>query len=144
MKKRIISWILVISMLLSVCMPIYAGGIDNKQPTSAYGNKMLEYLLADNHKLLTIRNNYSYMQFADRLRQDAWSLYLFEMTDLLIQTGTEPDRSKYIEVLINIIGTYELDNAADISAQKSMDNLKSVEDYAMDIVDIGTSTTKNK
>lgn len=139
MKKRIISWILVISMLLSLCMPIYAGGIDNKQPTSAYGNKMIEYLLADNHKLLTIRNNYSYMQFADRLRQDAWSLYLFEMTDLLIQTGTEPDRSKYIEVLINIIGTYELDNAADISAQKSMDNLKSVEDYAMDIVDIGTN-----
>ena len=64
---------------------------------------------------------------------------MLKLTDLLIKTGTEPDKLKYIEVILNIIGTYELDNATDISAQKNMDNLKSVKDYAMDIVDIGTN-----
>lgn len=138
MKKRMISFILVIIMLFSVFTPVYASNSEYKQPISAYGDEMLEYLLTDNHKLLIIRDNYGYMQFADKFRQNAASLFLLEMTDLLIQTGMEPDKSKYIEVLINIMGTYELDNATDISTQKSMDNLKSVQDYAMDIVDIGT------
>lgn len=138
MKKRMISFILVIIMLFSVFTPVYASNSEYKQPISAYGDEMLEYLLTDNHKLLVIRDNYGYMQFADKFRQNAASLFLLEMTDLLIQTGMEPDKSKYIEVLINIMGTYELDNATDISTQKSMDNLKSVQDYAMDIVDIGT------
>lgn len=138
MKKRMISSILVIIMLFSVFTPVYASNSEYKQPISAYGDEMLEYLLTDNHKLLVIRDNYGYMQFTDKFRQNAASLFLLEMTDLLIQTGMEPDKTKYIEVLINIMGTYELDNATDISTQKSMDNLKSVQDYAMDIVDIGT------
>ena len=139
MRKRIISWILVIAMLFSISVPVYANGSDNKQPVSTYGDELLEYLLTDNHKLLVIRNNYGYMQFADNFRQNVGSLYLLKMADLLIETGAEPDKLKYMEVLINIIGTYELDNAADISAQKSMDTLKSIGDYAMDIVDIGTN-----
>ena len=123
-----ISFILVIIMLFSVFTPVYASNSEYKQPISAYGDEMLEYLLTDNHKLLVIRDNYGYMQFTDKFRQNAASLFLLEMTDLLIQTGMEPDKTKYIEVLINIMGTYELDNATDISTQKCMDNLKSVQD----------------
>lgn len=137
--KRIISLVLVMTMLLSMPVSTYADNIENKQPTSMYGDAMLEYLKTDNHKLLVVRGNYGYMQFADDFRQNVFSLYLLEMIDMLIETGTEPDQQKYMEVLINIIATYDLDNAADISEQNSMDNLKSLEDYAMDFVEMGAN-----
>lgn len=137
--KRIISLVLVMIMLLSMPVSIYADNVENKQPTSTYGDAMLEYLKTDNHKLLVVRGNYGYMQFADDFRQNVFSLYLLEMVDMLIETGTEPDQQKYMEVLINIIATYDLDNATDISEQNSMDNLKTLEDYAMDFVEMGAN-----
>lgn len=135
--KRIISLMLAIVMLLSASVPVMADNENNVQPYSEYGENMLDYLKTDNHKLLVLRENYGYMQFVEEFKTDVLSLYLMEMTDKLIETGTEPDEKKYIEVLINIIGTYELDNAADISEQNKMDNLKSFKDYAMDLVEIG-------
>lgn len=137
--KRIISVVIAIVMFLSSSISIYASGNEQKQVSSVYGQNMLDYLMTDNHKLLIKRENYGYMQFADNLRKNAGSLYRFKMVDMLIDTGTEPDKQKYMEVLINIIGTYELDNAGEISEQKNKDNLKGLEDYAMDIVDMSTN-----
>lgn len=63
-------------------------------------------------------------------------LYFIEMADIFAETGVEPDKEKYMEVLVNIMATYEMDNATAIAEQQKRDNLKSVKDYAVDIAGI--------
>ena len=77
------------------------------------------------------------MTCIEKFNSDVTFLYLLNMSDLFINSGTRPDKTKYMEVLINIIASYDLDYADDISKQKEMDNLKSFKDYALDCAEMG-------
>lgn len=135
--KRILSFVFIIVMTLSVCMHPYNVNANNTQTYSKYSENMLQYLQEGNNKLLVLRSNYGYMSFVENFRSNVPSLYCINMIDKLIGTGAEPDEKKYMEVLINIIATYEADNAVKISEQHKQDNLKDYKDYAMDIAEMG-------
>ena len=135
--KRIISVLLIMILTLSLSFPVSADESSNIQACSVSGKKMFQYMQGDNGKLLTLRKNYGYMTFIGDFKSNALSLYLLEMTDKLIDTGAAPDKEKYMETLVNIIATYDMDRADDIAKQSNMDNLKTLKDYAMDCTEMG-------
>lgn len=135
--KQIISVLLIIILTLSLSLPVSANELNNVPARSLSGKKLFQYMQGDDGKLLTLRKNYGYMTFIENFKSNALSLYLFEMTDQLIDTGATPDKEKYMETLINIIATYDLDCADDVAKQSNMDNLKTLKDYAMDCAEMG-------
>lgn len=135
--KKIVSIVLIIVLVIFTSISGLAKEERNSQTYSISGEKLLEYLKEGKETLLCLRRNYDYMTFVESFRSNALLLYLLEMTDKLIGTGAEPNEEKYMEVLINIIAIYDLDNASDISEQKKRDNLKEFKDYAMDYAEMG-------
>lgn len=135
--KRIISVLLIMILTLSLSLPVSADELSNIPARSVSGKKLFQYMQGDDGKLLTLRKNYGYMTFIGDFKSDALSLYLLEMTDKLIDTGATPDKEKYMEILVNIIATYDLDRADDVAKQSNMDNLKTLKDYAMDCTEMG-------
>lgn len=135
--KRIISVLLIMILTLSLSLPVSADELSNIPARSVSGKKLFQYMQGDDGKLLTLRKNYGYMTFIGDFKSDALSLYLLEMTDKLIDTGATPDKEKYMETLVNIIATYDLDRADDVAKQSNMDNLKTLKDYAMDCTEMG-------
>lgn len=135
--KRIISVLLIMILTLSLSLPVSADELSNILARSVSGEKLFQYMQGDDGKLLTLRKNYGYMTFIGDFKSDALSLYLLEMTDKLINTGATPDKEKYMETLVNIIATYDLDRADDVAKQSNMDNLKTLKDYAMDCTEMG-------
>lgn len=135
--KRIISVLLIMILTLSLSLPVSADELSNIPARSVSGKKLFQYMQGDDGKLLTLRKNYGYMTFIGDFKSDALSLYLLEMTDKLIDTGVTPDKEKYMEALLNIIATYDLDRADDVAKQSNMDNLKTLKDYAMDCTEMG-------
>lgn len=136
--KRIIS--IILTLTLSICIPISATETNNTSTYSVAEKKLLKYLQSNDEKLLVSRNGYRYMKFIEDFNSNALSLYLLGMTDKLIETGAKPDKEKYVEVLVNIIATYDLDNATDIAKQRKNDHLKSSKDYVVDFAEIGKNT----
>lgn len=139
MTKKIMAIVLAMTMMFSSIISVFAEETDSDHFLSEYGENLLEYLQGEDGKRLILRTNYGYMSFVENFNSDVLSLYLLNMADLLIDSGAKPDKEKYMEVLINIIATYDLDNADDISKQKQLDNLKGIEDYAMDCAKMGAN-----
>ncbi len=134
--KKYLCVILSVVLLLSGSYRVFADdGEDTVQHTDSE-EMLFSYLQDYNWKLLVRRKNYSYMQFVEKFRSSADSLYFMNMVDFFIDSGAEPDKTKYMEVLLNIIATYEMDNAAEIAEQKNRDNLKNFKDYAMDAAEM--------
>lgn len=120
--------------MLLFCTSIYA---DNSNAYSKTGERLFDYMRAGDGKLLVVRNNYGYMTFTSNFKKNGYALYLMEMTDNLMNTGAKPNQKKYMEVLVNIMATYESDQATDIAKQQELDNLKTLKDYAMDCGEMG-------
>lgn len=134
--KKIISILLIAMLMLSLSVPVFAKE-SSGLPAFSSEKRLFQYMQGDNEELLILRKNYGYMTFIADFRSDVLSLYLLEMTDKLIDTGVTPDKEKYMETLVNIIATYDLDSADDVAQQKEMDNLKTFQDYAMDVAEMG-------
>lgn len=134
--KKYLCIVLSAVLLLTGSYQVFADDGENVEFPTGEEEEFFDYLGSYNPKLLVLRNNYGYMQFVENFRSNAASLYFMGMVDLFIESGAEPDKEKYMEVLLNIIATYEMDNAADIAEQKSRDNLKGFKDYAMDIAEM--------
>lgn len=134
--KKYLCIILSAVLLLTGSYQVFADDGENVEFPTGEEEEFFDYLGSYNPKLLVLRNNYGYMQFVENFRSNAVSLYFMGMVDLFIESGAEPDKEKYMEVLLNIIATYEMDNAADIAEQKSRDNLKGFKDYAVDIAEM--------
>ena len=131
--KRFQKVIIIIVLIFSLFGQNMISLADNKAANSPYGDNMLEYIRGYNDNLLLNRKNYGYMNFVEDFQSDWISIYFLEMTDFFIKTGAEPDKRKYMEVLLNIIATYDFDNASAISEQYNFYNLKDFTDYALDI-----------
>lgn len=136
--KRILCLFMTLVMFMSSGLKINA--TDNSENTISQSNmSMLEYLDTKNNEILLSTKNYNYLLFIEAFKSDVASLYALEMVDLFIGSGTEPDKQKYIEVLVNIIATYDKDNATSLAEQNQRDNLKSFKDYAMDFAEISAN-----
>lgn len=139
--RKIISLLLIITVLTCSSFSTFAteSNNDNIDSSILSNQNLLDYLKEGNGKLLTSSDNYAYITFIQNFKSDALSLSALKATDTLIDTGYEPDKEKYMEILINIIATYDIDNANTISEQKQYDNLKTLKDYAMDFTKMGAN-----
>lgn len=135
--KRILKLVISIIIMISLCGQIMITFAEKKTANSRYGDNMLEYIRGNDDNLLLLRKNYGYMTFVENFKSDWKSLYFLEMSDIFAQTGSEPDKRKYMEVLLNIIATYDLDNASVISEQNNLDNMKEFKDYTLDVIEMG-------
>lgn len=104
---------------------------------SRYGEEMVRYVTASYDDYLIYRGNYGYMNLVEDIRTNSWALYFLKMADIFAGTESKPNKEKYIEVLMNIIATYDMDNSESIFKQNTMDNLKDSKDYIMDFVEMG-------
>lgn len=134
LTAKTLSLILVVVLLTSVTPTIYATGTPH---TISIG--LNAFFEMGNDEELTERTGTSHMSYVDDMRNTVEGSLAMEILGLIYGTGDEPDESKYMEVLVNIMKTYEQENASAISEQHKMDNLKAIEDYGMDILDIGVS-----
>lgn len=134
--KRAVCILLTIVIITCLYIPSFADEAKSG-PKTEEGQILMQYFQNKNEGLLVRRNNYGYMNFIEDFTSDALSLYLLGMTDKLINTGSKPDKKKYMETLVNIIAASDLDRADSVAKQKKMDNLKSLKDYALDISEMG-------
>lgn len=121
-----------------------AFGTENKGE-SAYspeGQKLQAYLSVDLGKPLIQGDYYGYMNFIENFKTNGYAMYALEMADALLETGAEPDKEKYMEILTHVITIYDMENAADAAEQRKMDNLKSLEDYGGDLLELGADAVK--
>jgi hypothetical protein len=135
--KKILSFIIMIVLVVSSCGTVNAA--KTTAPVTDEGKQLFLYLQGDESKLLLKRNNYGYMAFIEDFKADVISMYCLEMADILVETGSKPDKKEYIRVLLNVIAAYDCDRAADVSEQKKMDNMKSFKEYAMDFTKMGVN-----
>ena len=132
--KKILKVAISIIIMVSLCGQIMISFADKKTANSLYGDNMLEYLQGDNDNLLLNRKNYVYMNLVENFKSNGVACYCLKILDTYTKIGAEPNKEKYIEILLNIIATYDLDNASSIAEQYKIDNKKTFKDYTLDFV----------
>lgn len=126
-------------MVFTVVCPVSA--IEN--PTHNLSIGLRSFFDKGNHDALVDKTDAAHLIFVENNRSTSEGSLAMEILGLIYETGSEPNEEKYMEVLINIMKTYEMENASAISSQHEMDNLKAVEDYALDALDIGIGLLPN-
>ncbi len=137
--KKIVVCIVVFSVIVSSMLGDYRIA-HGQELSSDVQENFIRYMNTDYPKLLLTNNNYAYMQLVEEIRKNPLDLYLLGMIDKLIETGAEPDKDKYTEVLINLMMTYEQLEAGKLSEQNKLDKLKTLGDYGNDVLEIGVNS----
>lgn len=132
--KRVLSGILACTM--AVLFSIFGYAEETSKPSTPLGEKAFEYISRGDWKMLADSEYYGYLSFTREFRSNSMSMSFLATIDKLIDTGAKPDKEKYMDVLINLIGTYDSENSTDIAKQKEQDNLKGAKEYGEDIIDI--------
>lgn len=140
--KRILTSVLVIIVTFSLwSTAAYAtNGIADSQINQVTQN-MLNHISYYRYKLLVDRKYRQYPSFINELYSNEYATAAMELIDKLIDSGSVLDieEEKYMEVLINIMAISEHDSASDIAIQNQQDNLKTFQDYALDIAEMGAN-----
>lgn len=132
--KRFLSVFLALIMIFSFCLTGYVKGMGT--PDTALGERLVEYVAGRNNELLQGIDYYGYRVFVRDFEDNTLAMEILEIINNLIGTGSKPDKEKYMDVLINLMGTYDAENSADIAEQKKQDNLKGAQEYGEDFLDI--------
>lgn len=140
--KRILASILVIILTFSLgATAAYAtNGITDSQINQVAQN-MFNHISFHKYELLVDGKYRQYPSFINKMYSNEYATATMELIDKLIDSGSVLDieEEKYMEVLINIMAISEHGNASDMAMQKQQDNLKTFQDYAMDIVEMGAN-----
>ena len=140
--KRILTAILAIILTISLwSTTAYAtNGITDSQVNQVTQN-MLNHISHHEYGLLVDWKYRQYPSFINELYSNEYATATMELIDKLIDSGSVLDieEEKYMEVLINIMAISEHDNASDMAIQNQQDNLKTFQDYAMDIAEMGAN-----
>lgn len=132
--KKIINIILCCTFFLS---SFFVNDVDAAEICTEQGKRFIEYWKTDYPKLLLTSSNYEYLQFINDFNGNALSLYFLNMASLFTDNNVKPDKKIYMDVLLNIVLTYDAENTGDIAKQLGADNLKTYKDYSKDLINIG-------
>lgn len=138
--KHAICLFLALVILCSSTISVAAAEVTSSGSEPNYLLGLQSYLKTNNDEYLLHNENYAYWLLIEDFESDIVMWEILNAIDLYIGCGTEPDVHKYTEVLVNLIATYDCDNASDIAEQRKNDNLKSALDYAMDIAQLGANS----
>lgn len=140
--KRILCSILLIALIFNLCPTIvYASADITDSQINQVTQNMMSHISNRNYTLLVDNKYRQYPNFIDDLYSNTYATATMELINELIDSGSVLDieEDKYMEVLINIMAISEHDNASDIAVQNQQDNLKTFQDYAMDIAEMGAN-----
>lgn len=88
------------------------------------------------HSQLLDQTDAVYMEYAELLRTDRNAAMAMNVLGLIYGTESEPNKEQYMQALVNIMKTYEEENAASMTQQNLLDDTKELKDYLHDVVDI--------
>lgn len=140
--KRILSSILLIALIFTLCPTIvYASADKPDSQINQVTQNMMNHISNRNYTLLVDNKYRQYPSFIDDLYSNTYATATMELINELIDSGSVLDieEDKYTEVLINIMAISEHDNASDMAIQNQQDNLKTFQDYAMDVAEMGAN-----
>lgn len=137
--KRIFMFLMSIIILISTATPAFAIENLTSSQQDQINQNMWNHLTKKNHELLLHRDSYAYISFADKFMSDPYAITCTELINTFVDTGSilEIEKEKYMEVLINIMALSEYNDAPSMAQQNEQDNLKTFQDYAMDIAKMG-------
>lgn len=142
MKKknsiRILSAVMSLVIVLGLLSPITAKATSD----DAYIKGMQTFFDDGSHAQLIDCPQAVYMEYAEQLRSTFKGILATGTLGFLYEgfnckEKIEPNKDRYKEVLLNIIRTYEEENATALTQQNQMDDKKSLEDYLHDVADMG-------
>ena len=140
--KRILSSILLIALIFSLCpTPVYATENKTDSQINQVTQNMMSHISNREYMLLVDNKYRQYPGFINQLHSNVYATTTMELINELIDSGSIQDieEEKYMEVLINIITISEHDSASDMAVQNQQDNLKTFQDYALDVVEMGAN-----
>ncbi|MGO5097463.1 VWA domain-containing protein [Agathobaculum sp. LCP25S3_E8] len=140
--KRILSLILLITLIFTLC-PTSAYAVDTMTDSqiNQVTQNMMNHISNRDYTLLVNNKYRQYPNFIEEFNSNIYATATMELINELIDSGSVLDieEDKYMEVLINIMAVSEHDNASDMAIQNQQDNLKTFQDYAMDIAEMGAN-----
>ncbi|MBR2834870.1 MAG: hypothetical protein IKE43_04040 [Coriobacteriales bacterium] len=110
------------------------------QPTEEFARneRLLQAFIDMYSDTLMTDSVYAYPSFVVQYRQNKLANFAVNLADFLVHTGSnEPDKDTYVEVLVDLIATYDAQNSGDVLYQRSLDDLKTGTDYLTDIAEMG-------
>ena len=139
--KRIITFLLALLLLFTTYTTIYADDNLSVSQMGQVAQNMMTHITNRDYTLLLDGSNRSYRTFIDSFFENTGTIASMELVDELIESGSiaEIETEKYMEVMISLMTLVEHNGATDLTLQKQQDNLKTFQDYAMDVVDMGTN-----
>lgn len=140
--KRILTIILTIILTFSLWpTATYAANDITDSQINQITQNMLNHLSHHDYKLLVDGKYRQYLTFINTFYSSKYTTATTELIDKLIDSGSvfDIEEEKYIEVLINIMAISEHNNASDMSIQNHQDNLKTFQDYAMDVAEMSAN-----
>lgn len=140
--KRILSSILLIALVFTLC-PTTAYAVEDitDSQINQVTQNMMNHISNRDYTLLIDSKYRYYPSFINKIRSNVYATTTMELIDVLIDSGSilDIEEEKYMEVLINIMTISEHNSASDMAVQNQQDNLKTFQDYAMDIAEMGTN-----
>lgn len=134
-KIQILSLFLALFLCCNLLIPFSA-----KAETVSSWPECLESFFEEGYDLdLTGRTDALYMDYAKLLREDFGACCSVKLLDWIYKTGTEPDREVYMKALVNIMKTYEEENASSMTQQNQLDEIKQPMEYFVDVANISLS-----
>lgn len=134
--KRILSSLLLMVFLITLCpTTVHAAAEMTDSQITQITQNMLNHIINRDYTLLVDDKYRQYPSFIEDLHSNTYATATIELINELIDTGgvLDIEEDKYMEVLINIMAIYEHDDASDMAIQNKQDNLKTFQDYAMDV-----------
>ncbi len=142
-KKKIIKIFSAVISLLMLCGSLSPFTV-NAGSENSYAKGLQMFFDDGYHDQLVDCADAVYMEYAELLRTDGVAVHTMHLLGLIYgglfhNDKIEPDKELYKQALLNIIRTYEGENAEAITQQNLLDDTKSLEDYLHDVADIGLS-----
>lgn len=138
--RKIIALFLVTVLLVP---PFYAtaeeGPSDNEKKQIV--QNMMQHIASQSYDTIIREGICYYPEMIENILSDTPATSTIELVSYMADMGSLIDISeeKYCEVLVNIMAISEYNNASDIAAQKEQDNLKTLQDYGMDVAEMSAN-----
>lgn len=137
---RIIALFLVTVLLVPpFCATAEEAPLDNEKKQIV--QNMMQHIASQSYDTITREGICYYPEMMENISSDTPATSTIELVSNMADMGSLIDISeeKYCEVLVNIMAISEYNNASDIAAQKEQDNLKTLQDYGMDVAEMSAN-----
>lgn len=141
MKKKNYIKLLSAVMSLVILCGLLSPAMAFTTSSNAHTSGLQMFFDEGSHSQLVDCSDAVYMDYAEILRTDSTASLMMNLLGVIYgglsyNDKVEPDKEQYMLALVNILRTYESENAASMTQQNQMDNTKELKDYLFDVVDI--------